>query len=242
MIARRSREDGATRPKKMPWTTAATDPGRWSRVSSPMPTQNGTRPRGTGRVTQRSAETLSGRNRAANISGAKAMIPASTALSSTGISSSSPATRSGAVAASSSETLAPSDVPPTTACSAPRWSSSVAHLVGEGGHRVRRGVLRPVGPTVAEQVEGDHVEALGGQPAGQRLVHPARHQLAVQQHDPPVPGAVLGVLQPVAAGVVVEEELPDAFGDQHARSVGATRADQGRESLPNRATWERLPP
>ena len=124
VISRRSREDGATRPKKMPWTTAATDPGRWSQVSSPMPTQKGTSPRGTGRVTHRSAETLSGRNRAANMSGANAMIPASTALSRTGISSSSPATRSGSRAASSRETLAPNDVPPTTAAGASRWSSS----------------------------------------------------------------------------------------------------------------------
>ena len=69
---------------------------------------------------------------------------------------------------------------------------------------------------MAEQVEGDHVQPLGGQRPGQRLVHPARHQLAVEQHHPAVAGAVLGVLQPVAARAGVHEELADALGDQHA--------------------------
>src|SRR4029079_18231411 len=59
----------------------------------------------------------------ANMIGTSATIPASSALSSTGISTISPLTRAGADAATSSETLAPSDVPPITACSAPRWSS-----------------------------------------------------------------------------------------------------------------------
>ena len=68
--------------------------------------------------------TVKGRNRAANISGANARIPASSALLSTGISTISPRTRSGASTATSSETLAPSEVPPTTAWGAPRWSSS----------------------------------------------------------------------------------------------------------------------
>ena len=50
VIARRCFDGGATRPKMMPWMSAATEAGRWSRVSSPMPAQNGTSPRGTGRV------------------------------------------------------------------------------------------------------------------------------------------------------------------------------------------------
>ena len=80
---------------------------------------------------------------------------------------------------------------------------------------------------MAEQVEGDHVQPLGGQRAGQRLVHPARHQLAVEQHHPGVAGAVLGVLQPVLARAAVEEELPDALGDQH----GAKSSRRGRRIL-----------
>ena len=51
---------------------------------------------------------------------------------------------------------------------------------------------------MTEQVEGHHVQPLGGQGPRQRLLHPARHQLAVEQHDPVRAGAVLGVLEPVA--------------------------------------------
>ena len=52
------------------------------------------------------------------------MAQASSALSSTGISMSIPRRRSGAIEAVHSVTLAPRDVPPTTACSISRWSSS----------------------------------------------------------------------------------------------------------------------
>src|SRR4051794_30472023 len=55
--------------------------------------------------------------------GTNARIPASRALSSTGISMIIPRTLSGAAVATSRATLAPSDVPPTMACPAPRWSS-----------------------------------------------------------------------------------------------------------------------
>ena len=172
---------------------------------------------GSGASAGARALTVNGRNRAANISGANAMIPASSALLSTGISTIRPFTRPGATTATSSETLAPSDVPPTTACGAPRWSSRRDDLLGPRGHRVDQGVRRAVRASVAEQVERDDVQALGGQRPRQRLVHPARHQLAVQEHHPGVAGAVLGVLQPVAAGVALDEELPNALGDQHVR-------------------------
>ena len=56
--------------------------------------------------------------------GTKARMPATSAWLSTGISTIRPLTRSGAMTATSSDTLAPSEVPPITACSAPRWSSS----------------------------------------------------------------------------------------------------------------------
>ena len=58
------------------------------------------------------------------ISGVNATAQASSALSSTGISTTIPRSRSGASDATSSVVFAPSDVPPTTASSTPRWSSS----------------------------------------------------------------------------------------------------------------------
>ena len=61
VIARRCLACGATRPKMMPWMTAATDAGRWSSVSRAMPAQNGTSPRGTGRLRARTDETVQGR-------------------------------------------------------------------------------------------------------------------------------------------------------------------------------------
>ncbi len=58
------------------------------------------------------------------ISGVKASAHPSSALSSTGISISRPFTRSGAATAASSDVFAPSEVPPMTAWSISRWSSS----------------------------------------------------------------------------------------------------------------------
>ena len=216
MIARRRLDGGAIRPKKSPCTTAAIAAGRWSRVSSTMPAQNGTSPRGIGRVSARSPSTVNGQEaRGEHQRRRRRRSRPRRALSSTGISTISPRTRSGARSATSRETLAPSEVPPTTACVGAEVVEQRDHLLGERGHRVDQRVGRPVGAAVAEQVEGDHVQALGGQRAGQRLLHPARHQLAVQQHHPAVAGAVLGVLEPVAAAGV-DEELPDPLGDQHA--------------------------
>ena len=57
-------------------------------------------------------------------SGVKAIAQPSSALSSTGISTSIPRTRWGEWAAASSVVFAPSEVPPTTALSISRWSSS----------------------------------------------------------------------------------------------------------------------
>ena len=57
-------------------------------------------------------------------SGVNAMAHASNALSRTGISITRPRIRSGARTPASSVTFAPSDVPPTTASSISRWSSS----------------------------------------------------------------------------------------------------------------------
>jgi hypothetical protein len=88
-------------------------------------------------------------------------------------------------------------------------------LLPEGGHRVGQRVGGAVGTPVAEQVDGDDVEALGGQGPRQGLVHPARHQLAVDQDDPLVARAVLGVLEPVARARGLEEELADPLRHQH---------------------------
>ena len=132
------------------------------------------------------------------MSGTNARMPATSALSSTGISTIRPLTRSGARTATSSETLAPSDVPPIDGLLGPEVVEQRDDLLAERRHRVDQRVGRPVRAAVAEQVEGHHVQALRGQRPGQRLLHPARHQQAVQQHDPLVAGAVLGVLEPVA--------------------------------------------
>ena len=60
----------------------------------------------------------------ATISGVNAIAQASSALSSTGISITIPRRRAGASEATSSVVFAPSEVPPTTASSTSRWSSS----------------------------------------------------------------------------------------------------------------------
>ena len=50
-IRRRWLDEGASRPKITPCSTEAIESARWSTVSSPMPAQNGTSPRGTERDT-----------------------------------------------------------------------------------------------------------------------------------------------------------------------------------------------
>jgi hypothetical protein len=58
--------------------------------------------------------------------GVKITATASRALSRTGISMNRARPRSGVRAANSRETFAPSEVPPTTAWSLPRWSTRAA--------------------------------------------------------------------------------------------------------------------
>ena len=79
---------------------------------------------------------------------------AARALSSTGISRKSPRARSGSRVASSRATLAPSEVPPTTAESS-RGGRAGRHLAGEERHRVEPQVLGAVGAAVPEQVDAD---------------------------------------------------------------------------------------
>ena len=71
-------------------------------------------------------------------SGVNASAQPSSALSSTGISTSSPRTRSGAAAAASSAALAPSDVPPITACVDLEVVEQRDRLAAEARHRVVR--------------------------------------------------------------------------------------------------------
>ena len=80
--------------------------------------------RGASRVTRPSRRAAGAPKVSPTSSGVKAIAQPSSALSSTGISTSSPRTRSGAATAASSVALAPSEVPPITACSTSTWSSS----------------------------------------------------------------------------------------------------------------------
>ncbi len=74
---------------------------------------------------------------------------------------------------------------------------------------------------MAEQVERHDVQPLRSHGPGQRLLHPARHEQAVQEHDPLVARAVLGELQPVAPRVGLDEELADPLAHQHGRNLAA---------------------
>ena len=171
---------------------------------------------------------MNGANRAANITGTKATIPASRALSSTGISTIRPLTRSGAVGRHLERDVGAERRTADDGLLGAEVVEQRDDLVGERRHRVDQRVGRPVGAAVAEQVEGHHVQPLAGERARERLVHPARHQLAVEQHDPVGAGAVLGVLEPLLARAAVEEELPDPLGDQHgAKSSRSPAADLG---------------
>ena len=78
---------------------------------------------GTRRAAAESIRIAGSPNVSATISGVKASAQPSSALSSTGISTTMPRRRSGASAAASSAVFAPSEVPRTTASSSSRWSS-----------------------------------------------------------------------------------------------------------------------
>ena len=94
------------------------------------------------------------------------------------------------------------------------------HLLGEGRDGVDQRVVGPVGAAMAEQVQRDDVEPRRREVTRQRLLHPPRHQLAVQQNHPRLAAAVLGVFESVTRGFGVEEELADPFGDEHgAQSI-----------------------
>ena len=93
-------------------------------MSSSTLAAHGTRRSGTSRASRETAFITGSPTVSAISSGVNATAHASSALSSTGISTTMPRSRSGASDATSSVALAPSEVPPTTASSTPRWSSS----------------------------------------------------------------------------------------------------------------------
>jgi len=99
-------------------------------------------------------------------------------------------------------------------------------LLSERGHRVHLRVGRPVGTAMSEQVDRHYMEAVGRDRPSQWLLHPSRHQLAMDQHHPVAAGAVLGVLDTV----VVEEELTDALGhrSRHMPNVGHIQLASGQ--------------
>jgi hypothetical protein len=121
---RRSERCGAVRPENNPCSTAALGAGSWRTVSSSTLAAHGTRRSGTRRASRDTTFITGSPTVSATSSGVNATAQASSALSSTGISTTMPRSRSGASDATSSVVLAPSDVPPTTASSTPRWSSS----------------------------------------------------------------------------------------------------------------------
>ena len=97
--------------------------GSWLTQSSSMSASSGRPGRGMRPATAPIARATGAPKVRWTINGVKASAQPSSALSSTGISISSPLTRSGAATAASREVLAPSEVPPITAWSISRWSS-----------------------------------------------------------------------------------------------------------------------
>ena len=79
--------------------------------------------RGTRRLTEASGFSSGSPKRSPASIGVKMAATDSSALSSTGISTHIALTRSGASLATVEGVFAPSEVPPITACSMPRWSS-----------------------------------------------------------------------------------------------------------------------
>ena len=128
-------------------------------------------------------------------------------------------TRSGAVSAARSDRKPPCDIPPTTARSIPRWSSSAR----QSARRVPVGERLAVELGLAEPalVPGDHPE-LGGQGLHLRREHLAVHQEAVREdHRRAIAAAVL---IPDALTVDLRERhVPPRVRSTGSRSVGCPR-------------------
>ncbi len=112
---------GAMGPARIPWSTAAVSRGSADNMF--MTLSRGPLPvRGRARKALATQPTTGRAKWVARSIGTKVMAAAGSAHSRTGISTTRPRTRSGAWAATRRLTLPPSETPPTTACSMPRWS------------------------------------------------------------------------------------------------------------------------
>ena len=127
--------------------------------------------------------------------GRKTRAAPGTAHSSTGISTSRPRTRSGAWAATWSETLAPSETPADDGLVDPEIVEQGHHVVGVGVDAVGRGVAGLVGPPVPGEVEEDDPVAGGHQVRGQPAVHLAVEEDPVHEHEDVRPAAVVLVVE-----------------------------------------------
>ena len=163
--------------------TAALGSGSCATQSTRMPACHGSRRAGTSRAARAIMRATGAPSVSPSISGVKATAQPISAWSSTGISITMPRRRSGASEATSSVVLAPSEVPITTASLDLEVVEQRHDLAPELGHRVAPHVGRAVRLAVAEQVERQHAVAALGERAGERVVHVAAEQQAVQQHD-----------------------------------------------------------
>ena len=111
--------------------------------------------------------------------------------------------------------MPPSETPPTTAWSMPRWSRRAMTWSGVGVHPVERGPQRAGRQPVPGQVEEDDPVALGRQVRGQSAVHVGVHEDAVEEDQDPGAAAVDLVVQLE----VVVDELADLVGGGRARVV-----------------------
>ena len=197
---RRSSRCGAVRPKNRPWMTAALGSGSWRTQSSRMSACHGSRRAGTSRAVARhepggrGAERQPQHQRRERDRGAEQRVVehghldhhAAQAL---GRQRGDLERRVGAQRGAHHHRLVDLEV-----------VEQRHHLAAELGHRVAPHVGRPVGLAVAEQVERQHAMAALGQRPGERVVHVAAEQQAVQQHDDARPLAV-GAVGQRAAGV-----------------------------------------
>ena len=219
--AERSGRRGSPRARR------ATAQGPGARQSSPTSTSWCVR--GIRLVTEASTRNTGSPKRSAISIGVKTIAAPSRALSSTGISMNSAPARSGWREASSRPTLAPSEVPPTTGASRPRWSNRRDQLLGEGEHVVEPRVGGAPRAAVAEEVDRDNAVAARGKLRAEPLVHAPVHQQAVREHDHAVALAVDVV------GDLVSRVAKRALLGSHARQVyeeawAASTRSQGREA------------
>ena len=180
---------GAVRPKNRPCSTAALGLRVLADRVEHDVGQHGSAARAP-RARRAATRRITGSPKvSATISGVNAIAQPSSALSSTGISITMPRSRSGASDATSSVTLAPSDVPPTTASSTLEVVEQRDDLLGRttpSSSATCRGG-RSDSPWPSRSSVIDAVAALG-QLARQRLVHALGDSSPWQQDHDARPG------------------------------------------------------